>query len=91
MTIGPTDITQISQAIAQALRAEFTDRDTSKNQCESIKEIKETLYGNGREGMKMLVTRIEERQKNLIWWNRATIAVALAATAGLVVDVLSRQ
>jgi len=91
MTISPTDVTQISQAIAQTLRGELADTVVAKDQYESIKEMKETLYGNGREGVKMLVTRIEERQKNLIWWNRATIGVALAAVAGLIVDVLSRQ
>jgi hypothetical protein len=51
-------------------------------------DVRATVYGNGTPGLKVRVTRLEERVGNLIWWNRATIVAALGAIGAIIVSLV---
>ena len=57
--------------------------------CEDMAGLRATIYGNGKNGLKTIVTRHDERIAHLLWWNGVTIVASLSTIGALVVALLS--
>jgi len=54
--------------------------------CEDVRDLKKTVYGNGDRGLKMRMTTLEGQVADLLWWNRAALGAAVASFISLVIQ-----
>ena len=54
--------------------------------CQDVKDLKKTVYGNGDRGLKMRMTTLEGQVADLLWWNRAALGAAVASFVSLIIQ-----
>ncbi len=55
--------------------------------CDDMADVKSTVYGNGHDGLKTRVTRLESEMQDVVWTKRASLAAALSAAGALIVSL----
>ena len=55
--------------------------------CADMTGVRATLYGNGSDGLKTRVTRLEEQLEDVVWLKRASLVAAFGALGSLIVSL----
>lgn len=55
--------------------------------CDDVSGLKTAVYGNGHDGLKTRVTRLESEMQDVVWTKRASVAAALSAAGALLVSL----
>jgi len=84
----PEQAWALDMVAARAARKVLAERDAQPctAACPRVEEVRDSVYGNGSPGLKTRVERLEGQVESLLWWNRATIGVALTASGALIVQ-----
>ena len=57
--------------------------------CPRVEEVRDTVYGNGSDGLKTAVTRLQKDVASLVWWYRVLVAAVVGSWIGLLLSVVS--
>jgi hypothetical protein len=49
--------------------------------------VRATVYGNGADGLKTRVTRLEEQLEDVVWMKRASLIAVFGAIGSLIVSL----
>ena len=55
--------------------------------CEDMAGVRATVYGNGADGLKTRVTRLEEQLEDVVWMKRASLVAVFGAVGSLIVSI----
>jgi hypothetical protein len=47
--------------------------------CPRVEEVRDTVYGNGSDGLKTAVTRLQKDVGSLVWWYRILVAAVVSS------------
>ena len=51
--------------------------------CPRVEEVRDSVYGNGSDGLKTSVTKLQKDVASLVWWYRILVAAVVSSWAAL--------
>ena len=56
--------------------------------CPRVEEVRDTVYGNGADGLKTAVTRLQKDVASLVWWYRVLVAAVVSSWVALLMSFI---
>ena len=76
----------VARQAAEETVAKLADRPCGFD-CADMAGVKATVYGNGADGLKTRVTRLEEQLEDVVWMKRASLIAVFGAIGSLIVSL----
>ena len=76
----------VARQAAEETVAKLADRPCGFD-CADMAAVKATVYGNGADGLKTRVTRLEEQLEDVVWMKRASLVAVFGAIGSLIVSL----
>jgi len=76
----------VARQAAEETVAKLADRPCGFD-CADMAGVRATVYGNGADGLKTRVTRLEEQLEDVVWMKRASLVAVFGAIGSLIVSL----